>query len=212
MNKRIQLLTVFILLAFAFSHAQERFGISVGGSFSRMCFEELGMSIPQQTYTGVIAGVVTEAMLSDQMYLQAGVAYHEMGSKYKRAARDIYFAPQYITVPLAFGMKLQGNHIRPKAFAGAYAAYGIGGKHRPYSGAYDSGISYGTGLYKDLKRFDYGLRIGAGMDFRSFELLVQYGYGLENIAPTETYDMVRYNRFVTITATYFIDLRFKMPD
>jgi len=56
----------------------------------------------------------------------------------------------------------------------------------------------------DLKRFDFGLSLGAGVELDAFQIGLSYGMGLANISPYTGNGMKTNNRVLAITGSYRI--------
>ncbi len=71
---------------------------------------------------------------------------------------------------------------------GPYFAYGIGGKFKTPD--YTRDIHYVPSVNSDMKRFDFGLNFGVGLEIHKFQISAQYGLGLLNLAPSEAVNAV----------------------
>lgn len=159
------------------------------------------------------AGFMGRFGISDVFDLESGVLLTGKGSKaetyFTNASDDNYvktkFNPLYIEVPLnaVFKFPLQAKS-KSNIFvhAGPYIAVGIGGKSKldqkilGVSSTSTSDIKFSNddpftseqddAAYDKLKRFDYGLNLGGGIDFGQFILKANYGVGLAKIGSTQS--------------------------
>ena len=93
--------------------------------------------------------------------------------------------------------------------AGPYFAYGIGGSYTFKSAlsTVEDGINFGSGTEDDLKPFDIGLNFGGGVELSHFQLAVQYGLGLTNLAPVTDNDAEQKNKVITISLAYLFGVK-----
>ena len=156
------------------------------------------------------AGVMGRFGLSDVFDLESGLLLTGKGSKaetYFNGGNDYIkakFNPLYIEVPLNAVVKFPlAAKSTSNVFlhAGPYAAIGVGGtskfesKFGPLSSSSNNDIKFNDddpttsaqedASYDKLKRFDFGLNFGGGIDFGKFILKANYGLGLAKINSTE---------------------------
>ena len=154
-------------------------------------------------------GVMSRFGISPTFDLESGVLFTGKGSKAERYFGNDYvkskFNPMYLEVPLNAIVKIPFNVKSTSSIffnAGPYIAVGVGGKStsdiqvagvqssssnkiqfsndNPFTSQQDDAN------YNKLKRFDYGLNFGGGIDFGKFLLKANYGLGLAKINSTQT--------------------------
>jgi Outer membrane protein beta-barrel domain len=169
--------------------------------------------------TSFNAGVMGRFGLSKTVDLESGLLLSGKGSKaetYFNGGADYVkakFNPLYVEVPLNLVVniplsKATGLFVN----AGPYAAIGVGGKSKtssklgPLTSSSESSIRFSNddpftseqedAGYGKLKRFDFGLNFGAGLDLDKIILKVNYGLGLTKInstdAPNDSDDKNKY--------------------
>ncbi|NBV49756.1 PorT family protein [bacterium] len=132
-----------------------------------------------QSRTSFTGGALVELQLMNTFSIQAELNYIEKG----------YFRPsllpvrdgaslKYLEVPLFLKARAHWNNLAPSLFAGPSIAY----LHSATQ--VDSGVSFDK--TSTTNRFEYGLYVGAGLDFilsQNLELgaSVRYGWGLSSI-------------------------------
>ena len=157
-------------------------------------------------------GILDRFGLSKVVDLESGILFTGKGSKAETYftsgnTTDNYvktkFNPYYIEVPLNLVVRVPVTGIHGLFFhAGPYAAIGIAGKSTTdqkllgISSHSENDIKYANddpftsrqedASYYKLKRFDFGLNAGAGLDIGKLILKVNYGYGLTKINSTES--------------------------
>ncbi len=159
------------------------------------------------------AGMMGRFGLSDVFDLETGLLLTGKGSKaetyFTSATDDNYvktkFNPIYLEVPLNAVVKFP---LQAKSssnifiHAGPYIAVGITGKSKVeqsiigVKSSSTSDVKFSNddpftsrqddAAYNKLKRFDYGLNFGGGIDFGKFILKANYGLGLAKINSTES--------------------------
>lgn len=125
--------------------------------------------------------------------------YFNGGSDYVKAK----FNPLYVELPvnLVVNIPLESS-VKLFFNAGPYAAIGVGGKSKlqtkigPVESSSSSNIEFSNddpftseqddAAYDKLKRFDFGLNAGVGLDLKSFIIKANYGLGLTKINSTES--------------------------
>ena len=68
----------------------------------------------------------------------------------------------------------------------------------------DSDINWGSSEGDNLKRFDFGLAFGAGVEIKSFRLGISYELGLTNLSVTQIDGSKISNRVLGISFGYKI--------
>jgi len=154
-------------------------------------------------------GILGRLPVADMFSLESGVLLTGHGSKaetYFNGGSDYVktkFNPIYIQVPLNAVVKIPLQEKSNVFFsAGPYAAIGIGGKSRtdskfgPLQSSSVKNIEFSNddpftseqedAGYNKLKRFDFGLNFGGGVQFGSVILKANYGLGLTKINSTQS--------------------------
>lgn len=155
------------------------------------------------------AGVLGRFGLSETFDLESGVLFTGRGSKTETNFNNgdyvrTKFNPLYVEVPLNLLFKIPFNTTGPGLFvnAGPYIAVGVAGKSKTDAKIEGITVSSSTNIkfsndnpftseqddaaYNKLKRFDYGLNFGAGLDLSKFLIKVNYGLGLARINSTQS--------------------------
>jgi len=154
-----------------------KFGLKIGLNLSHAS-TDLFPDKDQNTKLGYQLGVTIENRLSPSFFIQSGLEFTTKGIKTDTKEHDTSLNPMYLQIPLTFAYKI---HIAPKTHfvlnAGAYFAYGIGGK-------IDDGKAKKQDVFSNtgLKRFDTGILGGIGLEIKQITLSVNYELGLADIA------------------------------
>lgn len=155
-------------------------------------------------------GILGRLPVADMFSIESGLLLTGRGSKaetYFNGGNDYVksrFNPLYLEVPLNAVVKIPFGAKETNVFfnAGPYVAMGIGGKSRrdskfgPLVSSSTSNIQFSNddpftsqqedARYDRLKRFDFGLNFGGGLQFQHVIFKVNYGLGLAKINSTQS--------------------------
>jgi hypothetical protein len=154
-------------------------------------------------------GLMGRMGLSQTVDIETGLLLTGKGSKaetYFNGGNDYVkakFNPLYVEVPLNIVVNIPlAKSTKIFLNAGPYAAVGVGGKSKTETkiGALtsnsESSIKFSNddpftsqqedAAYDKLKRFDFGLNFGAGLDLNKILLKANYGMGLTKIGSTQS--------------------------
>lgn len=123
----------------------------------------------------------------------------EMGVEIKGSVNLLY-----IDVPLNAKASFDLGGAKLFVLAGPYAGFGITGKYKIKSEglSIEQDIEWGTDEESDLKRLDFGINAGVGVQINSFEISAGYGLGLANLAPQTEGGYKIANRVIGISLCY----------
>ena len=176
------LFTVLICFGMLAANAQ-RIGIKGGLNFAKE-------SDDSKSLLGLQLGVVGDYFFTENIFANSGLLYSMKGAKYKDGNITAKYPIHYLEIPINIGYKADlGNDLAFFAQAGPYLGYAI-----------SSDFKFGSGP-NEIKRFDAGFNVGAGVEYNKFQFGATYGFGLANIAndPGEFK-----NRVLSLTAVYYL--------
>lgn len=168
-----------------------------------------GQTEKNNILTSFNAGIMGRFGLSSVIDLESGLLLTGRGSKaetYFNGGNDYVkskFNPLYLELPLNVVFKFPVDKTSAVFFnAGPYVAMGIAGKSKTDTKIGVLTSSSGNDIkfsnddpftsqqddagYDKLKRFDFGLNVGGGFEFRHLILKANYGLGLAKINSTES--------------------------
>jgi len=191
---------LLIILAITSSeiHAQVRTGYVFGLNLSNISLKNNELSLNGATTTGFHFGGFCELPLNDNFAFRPTLLFSAKGTDYKIDTLEYSLSPIYIEVPVNMICSFGSDIVRVSFFAGPYLAVGVGGYKITPEGELKE-MSYGSGLKSDLRPFDVGFNFGAGVSIRGFLISVQYGLGLENIAPDTKFYTEMNNKVIGIS-------------
>jgi hypothetical protein len=169
MKKSMRLLSVIFALCVQTVNAQT-FGIKGGVNIANLSFSSGGMGVSPKSLTGLHIGPVADFELKEKLHFNTGLLYSLKGASPTMLA-DIKI--DYIDVPLNLAYLFPINKKSDFFIqAGPYLGYGM------YANA---GTLDLFSIDGGLKRFDYGLGFGTGVQFGSIVTSVNYELGLANL-------------------------------
>lgn len=205
--KKILLAGFFAALLFTNAKAQTY--LQGGVNLANITKTTTGQTEDNNILTTFNAGILSRFNLSKTVDLESGVLFTGRGSKaetyFTSSTTDNYskskFNPYYIEVPLNLVVKMP-TKVNLFVYGGPYAAIGVSGKSTSESKVFgitstsENDIKFANddpftsrqddAAYNKLKRFDFGLNVGAGVDLKKIILKANYGYGFVKINSTES--------------------------
>lgn len=193
---------VFIALTMTTqSLAQVKFGVRAGLNIANVTLGDIG-DAKQVLNTSYHFGGIVEHSLTNNFSIESGLQLSGKGTKIEQTESLGGFpmtltsslAPLYLEVPINAKYNLDLGSAKLHVFAGPYFGIGIGGKMK-YEATYTGmpteketiDIKFGSdGNSDDLKRTDFGLNIGAGIEIKNILIRAQYGLGLTDISPNSS--------------------------
>lgn len=189
MKKQIILVCMSVLTVFgavaqnAEILKKERFGIRAGLNIAKESYKQSGMSLTLDNQTGVLAGLVYECPLTEQLYVGTGLLFSQKGGKFETDEGSTKEILNYLDLPLNLVFKADLKGPKLLLEAGPQFSYALSGKDKTeVSGmSVSEDIEFGSGE-DQVKRFDFGLNLGGGIEFMDFQLKVNYVIGLADIS------------------------------
>lgn len=121
------------------------------------------------TYDYPINAVPNLSVLGGLFYMPKG--YEAGDQKWNANYLELQATAKY-----AYTLPILNNDLKAFALAGPYVAYGIGGKLESPDMFYDD-----MSFFDCAKRFDAGLVIGFGVEYKRYSLTFRWGIGMVNI-------------------------------
>lgn len=217
--KTIKVILFSSLLLFSFIASAQNlpltFGVKAGANLSN--FSGDGADGADAKF-GYNFGVTVDYAINYNWYLTSGLEFTNKGAKSDYLLIDldelavekigkIKYTANYLQLPIHVGYKLdiaEGTKIN--FHAGPYFAYGIAGKSKVSditSAIYDD-LDRKVDTFSDdaLKRFDFGLGLGAGVEFGQINVGLGFDFGLLNISQLGDSDYPIRNQNAYLTVGY----------
>ena len=206
--KKLILLSVIICLS-ATVNSQIRYGIKAGGNFSKLYTSGSNEGLNSDQYNGRFGyhfGGMMEYSLSEMFSVQPELMYLNHGANLKKensfGMKDGHITLNTLQLPINIKAKfnLGDNGSKIFVYGGPYVGYNIYGK---VAGKID-GKPIDNKLYtkeSDMKRWDYGVGIGVGIEVNKFVLSLGNQIGANDISGSEKGKMRAGN--LSLSAGYF---------
>jgi len=206
MNQLTKLVALVILMAFT-SHIYAQNLILKGGlNLSTMTVkdDEENYSKEFNSKLGYHLGAALELPFADAFAMEIGLLVNTAGY-----GQEITFFGEtiksklntlYLTIPILAKPKYSLNETTNIfILAGPSVGFGISGKSVVKVGDERETEDVEWGGDEGLKRLDFGLNIGAGVELGSLEVGIGYVLGLANIIPSDDFNSVAKNRNLMLT-------------
>lgn len=186
----------------------QTYGVKAGLNLANMSFKEnSGSSIDNKMILGFHIGATAEFPIQDMYSFETGLLLTSKGTKvsstYSGVKYETTFKPIYLEVPLTAKGNFEVSGKKVYGIFGPYLGVGIGGKIKTEGSSSNSeSIKWGSGSSNTLKRLDYGLTIGGGIDIETIQVGISYGLGLANIASESSDGVKIHNRVFQISVGY----------
>jgi len=189
-----------VVLTTSYVSAQFTFGPRAGFNLTKMVQEfddgqTLDNRFSSKFKSGFQIGVVADYALHTGFSIQSGLLFAQQGSKNDRRNKTILNL-NYLQIPINAQFKFPLGGIDLLVQTGPYFGYGINGKYKFWDengkrrsnedlkkDGFDPKVSFGNEREKnDLKRFDFGIGFGAGLQFGNIQAGLGYNMGVKNLA------------------------------
>lgn len=183
MKKHIYILfSLAVILSFSSikSEAQIKYGIKGGINFTSFSNFELGnISEAVNSFTGYNAGVAVNFQLPYGFAIQPELLYVSKGARFTGDAK-FRLLTDFVEIPVNVQIGLDLIMLRPFLAITPYIGYAV---RKDFSMG-DSGIDISE--WNQIKRFQYGIGIGGGVDFWKFQLSVRYNWNFGKLTKINT--------------------------
>jgi len=195
-----------------------RFGIIGGFNLSNLLIKDNdGTNSNDFKYKpGFHVGVTAEFPISKSVAFETGLLFSTKGfiSNFKGTDNGVIFESKgslnllYLDIPLTSKAYYNIGASKIYGVFGPYIGIGLSGKSKSeaivngVTQSDEQDINWGSGNSNELKRLDYGLTVGAGMELNSFLIGLSYNLGLANISSTTDYGQKIKNKVLGLSIGY----------
>ncbi len=190
------------ITASAVAQSEIKFGARAGLNFATLGGDNTdGIDSRVGFHIGGVADIPFTMFASGDvmqyLYLQPGLLISTKGYKYGEGDHAIKARPTYLEIPIMLSGAFPINDdIRVRANVGPYLAFGLLGKIKDDNN--DAMDYFGD---EGMKRFDFGLGFGAGVEWKQYYVGINYDLGLINTS-NHTDDSKITNRAFMISLGY----------
>ncbi len=204
-------LLTLALCAGIFTTASSQTYVQGGVNLANITKSASGQTQDNNMLTTFNVGLMHRFNVAPVFAIESGILLDGRGSKantYFTSSKDdnyykTKFNPLYLEIPLNAVIKLPiQNNMSVFINAGPYAAMGVAGKSKVeskllgISSSSSENIKFNNdnpttsaqegAAYNKLKRFDFGLNLGGGVDLGAVLVKVNYGMGFDKISSMQT--------------------------
>ena len=208
-----------LVLVIVFSMAKETFAQSFwikGGLNLSNILEKDNDDTYSEDYKmkpGFHFGATAEFPLNEMFSFETGLLLSTKGTKMSEDEDDYSMESKvnlyYLDIPLNAKASYDIGGAKLFGTFGPYIGMGLSGKSK-YEVTYDGEteteeetLEWGSDEDNDdVKRFDFGLAVGAGVEIKSFQIGLNYSFGLANISPDSNDGYKINNRVLGISVGY----------
>jgi hypothetical protein len=202
-----KLLIVFLILSVAAESYAQTFAVRGGLNLANMLMKDDDGTYSDEfkMRTGFHLGGTVEFSINDAFTFETGLLFATKGFKVEESGDKVILGTNNLDLPITVKAYLDAGKIKIYFNLGAYVGYGLSGKTKQtFNGSTEEeDIVWGSDPDTDfLKRFDFGLLGGAGIEIKSLQVGVSYGFGLANISPFTDGGAKINNRVLSVTLAY----------
>jgi len=180
MKKLIIFIAVAVLFTYSADSFAQTFGVRGGLNMSNMLLKSDENTADTKAKVGFHIGGTAEFEITDMFSFETGLFLMTMGYKYEVLSVDYKTNLLYLNIPITAKARYELDNFSLYGLFGPYIGLGLSGKNNSVD------IEWGSGDSDNLKRFDFGWTIGAGVEYEAFMAGLSYNLGLANImAQTE---------------------------
>ncbi len=219
MKKIKNLLFILLLISLASSSFAQSFGVKAGLNLSNMTSKD-----DDDTYSddykmlpGFHVGIVADIPFSDMFSFEPGLLLSTKGFKFEESEEymgetmesKMKASLYYIDIPLNLKASFGSEDTKFYGTFGPYIGMGLSGKSKSeitFMGETESDeedIKWGSDKEEDdMKRFDFGVSVGAGVQFGSITVGAGYAIGLANLSPYTENGYTLKNKVISVSVGY----------
>ncbi|MEQ8547142.1 MAG: porin family protein [Cyclobacteriaceae bacterium] len=219
MKNILKLLIVLIGFTMTTESYAQTFGVKAGLNLSNLLVED-----DNETYSddyemnpGFHVGATAEFRITQLFSFETGLLFSTKGFKISGEESIFGVAIQYeskmnlfyLDIPLTAKASFDLGSAKIYGVFGPYIGMGLSGKSKYETttlGETETGeedINWGSDeVEDDLKRLDFGLTMGAGVEISAIQIGLSYGLGLANILPYNDDGSRISNRVLSISVGY----------
>jgi hypothetical protein len=163
------------------------------------------VDVDMDSRTGLNVGAVYGLQLANStpLWLELGLLYSEKGGKRYREGAEITTRLTYLQAPIVIKYSFDVyDDLYVQPFLGGYLAYGVGGKTKNYGSVTNNIQRESYSAFNDFRRFDGGLRVGCGAEYKMLYAEIGFDFGLANISKDDFATARNQNLFMTIGVNF----------
>lgn len=194
MKKIVTISCLVIAVCFTTQQARAQVDFGVRGGVNFASFNDASLDVGSNT--GFMGGFYVQYSIANSpIVIQPEILYSQKGAEYESQAGTVTANLNYIEIPVLakFNYVLDGP-LTPYVAAGPYVGFLISSSQEA------SGKIPAEGLNDEFKTVDFGVAVGAGINYKRFNLGVRYDAGLTTVFDAD--DASAKNGNIAIIAGY----------
>ncbi|MFA6270564.1 MAG: porin family protein [Candidatus Paceibacterota bacterium] len=200
MKKLIIFIAVAVLFTYSADSFAQTFGVRGGLNMTNLLSKSDAHTADLKAIVGFHIGGTAEFEITDMFSFETGLFLMTMGCKNEGELVDYKTNLLYLNIPITAKARYELDNFSLYGLFGPYIGLGLSGKYKADDNSED--IKWGSGDSDDMKRLDYGLTIGAGIEYKAFMAGLSYNLGLANIAAQTEGGYMAKNRAFLISVGY----------
>jgi hypothetical protein len=216
MKNRAKFLLVIMISLFGYKSFAQTIGIKGGLNLSNMIMKDDNGTYSDEfkMNPGFHIGIIMDIPFSNIISLETGLLLDTKGAKekddYNGVASTWKMNLYYLDIPVTFkALHELNSNVKLYGVIGPYIGIGLSGKMKSvveYQGNKETDeedIEWGNDENEDmLKRFDFGITFGGGVEISTFLIGISYDLGLANISTYTDYGSKINNRVLKFSFGY----------
>lgn len=211
----MKLLVLVIVFSLATETFAQKFWVKGGMNLADMLIkdDEDNLSDDYKMKPGFHLGATAEMPINEMFSFETGLLLSTKGTKMSEEEDGDKYEGKinlmYLDIPLNAKASFDIGGAKLYGTFGPYIGMGLSGKIKSevtYNGETETDeetVEWGSDEEEDdLKRLDFGLAVGGGVEIKSFQIGLTYGLGLANISSDTEYGMKISNRVLGISVGY----------
>ena len=200
---------IALISLFCLQSNAQTFGLKAGLNLSNMLIKDNDENSDLNNIPGFHIGAIVDMPFNEFLSFESGLLFTTKGYKFEeeelfklKAETKLY----YLDIPLTLKASHDlGNGLKMFGTAGPYVGIGLSGKTKAtFEGVImdDDNINWGSSDDDDLKKLDWGLTFGGGVEINSIIIGISYDLGLSNISAYQDYGSTIKNKVLKFSVGY----------
>lgn len=205
MNKLKFAIPVILFFMVTNAFAQTSFGIKGGLNLTDVKTSEDEDDSASSIKPGFHIGAILDQSINDAFSIETGLILDTKGVTYKDEFGNATYNTYYLNIPINFKAGYNYGNLKIFGTAGPYVATALSSKIKFTGEAKEifgdeTEVEISNDETGSIKRIDFGIAFGAGVEINRFQFSAGYDLGLTDF--TNSTESSAYNRAFKISAAY----------
>jgi hypothetical protein len=187
------IIIAFLFTSLCFNSFGQKIGVKLGANRFKLNMDrDDATAFDHKTnQVNLHIGLTLEFALGNRFSIQPGILFSKKKVRYenKITPTQLYrsdYSPTFIDIPISLKYFLMPEKNRFYVFGGPFVALGVSGDLKIKNQIPPAQTLERYEIWGDdgdrLKKFDYGITVGTGIDINNFEMEFFYNYGIPDLA------------------------------